>query len=112
MPGEDFEELEIIRHRFEGFEKELEQNQDKVNLVNQLASQLLQAEYVARPEQIEQRQKQLVDRWNDLLRLVDTKRGDIKNAYNLQQFFIESQETITWINDKMKLVESTDELGL
>ena len=83
-----------------------------MNLVNQLAAQLLQAEHVGRPEQIEQCQKQLIDRWNDLLKLVDQKRGNIKNAYDLQQFYIESQETNTWITDKMKLVESTDELGL
>jgi len=55
---DDIEELAIMKHRFEGFEHEMNANASKVGVVNQLARQLLQVEHPNAAEVI-QRQNDL-----------------------------------------------------
>jgi len=42
---EDVEEVEILKARFETFDEEMKANADKVEVVNQLSSQLLKNEH-------------------------------------------------------------------
>jgi len=42
---EDVEEVEILKARFETFDKEMRANADKVEVVNQLSRQLLKSEH-------------------------------------------------------------------
>ena len=42
---EDVEEVEILKARFETFDKEMKANADKVEVVNQLSRQLLKSEH-------------------------------------------------------------------
>ncbi|WAR19671.1 SPTCB-like protein [Mya arenaria] len=107
---DDIEELAIMRHRFEGFEHEMNANASKVGVVNQLARQLLQVEHPNAAEVI-QRQNDLNTNWNNLRELVEAKRDEIEGAHGLQNFHIECNETISWINEKAKIIESTEELG-
>ncbi|XP_074662524.1 spectrin beta chain-like isoform X4 [Tubulanus polymorphus] len=110
VPGDDIEELEIIRHRFDGFEHEMQVNASKVENVNQIARQLLQVEH-PNADDILARQQQLNDRWAHLQSIVEDKRKSLGTAYGIKTFHIEITETVTWIREKTKLVESTDELG-
>ncbi|XP_071163385.1 spectrin beta chain-like isoform X15 [Mytilus edulis] len=107
---DDIEELAIMKHRFDSFEHEMNANASKVAVVNQLARQLLQVEHPNAAEVIE-KQNELNDSWNELRDLVDQKREDINLAHGLQNFHIECNETISWIHEKSKVIESTDELG-
>lgn len=110
--GDDIEELEIIKHRFDGFEQELNAQASRLQIVNHLAKQLMQAGMEsANTSEITERQSRLNDRWNRLMQLDSAKRAEIYSAYDLRQYFIEAQETTTWIRDKSKLIESTDELS-
>lgn len=59
---DDIEELAIMKHRFEGFEHEMNANASKVGVVNQLARQLVQVEHPNTAEVI-QRQNDLNTRW-------------------------------------------------
>ncbi|XP_052105499.1 spectrin beta chain-like isoform X2 [Mytilus californianus] len=107
---DDIEELAIMKHRFDSFEHEMNANASKVAVVNQLARQLLQVEHPNAAEVIA-KQNELNDSWNELRDLVDQKREDINLAHGLQNFHIECNETISWIHEKSKVIESTDELG-
>jgi len=107
---DDVEELAIMKHRFDSFEHEMTSTASKVALVNQLARQLTQAEHL-NTEEVVQRQNQLNSTWNNLREMVDVKRDDINVAHGFQNFNIECNETIGWIHEKAKLIESTDELG-
>ncbi|XP_060077133.1 spectrin beta chain-like isoform X2 [Ylistrum balloti] len=107
---DDIEELAIMKHRFDSFEHEMNANASKVAVVNQLARQLLQIEHPNASEVIA-RQNQLNGEWNNLRDLVDQKREEINLAHGLQNFHIECNETISWIHEKAKVIESTDELG-
>lgn len=42
---------------------------------------------------------------------MEAKRDEIDGAHGLQNFHIECNETISWINEKAKIIESTEELG-
>merc|ERR1711963_553266 len=110
-PGKDIEDCEIMKHRFDGFDKEMNANASRVAVVNQLARQLLHVEH-PNSEQIVARQNQLNQRWGDLRERSEAKREELASAHGVQTFHIECRETVTWIEDKMRVLEQTDELKM
>jgi len=48
--------------------------------------------------------------WAQLGDMVDRKRRELEQAHRLQTFKIDCQETITWIQDKTRVLEDSDEL--
>lgn len=42
--------------------------------------------------------------------MVEQKRAELERAHRLQTFRIDCQETITWIQDKTRVLEDSDEL--
>merc|ERR1711899_78423 len=110
-PGKDIEDCEIMKHRFDGFDKEMNANASRVAVVNQLARQLLHVEH-PNSEQIIARQNQLNTRWSDLRERSEAKREELGSAHGVQTFHIECRETVTWIEDKMRVLEQTDELKM
>ena len=138
----DIEALEVIKHRFVGFEREMNSNAPKIAVVNQLARQLvasqqgtpMQRRQSANQQNIDQsiddmgpqqigsvdlslnapindRINRLNSKWSNLRNLVDRKRDDLNSTFGVQTFHIESQETISWIQDKIRVVQSTEQLG-
>ena len=69
---EDIEEVEILKARFDTFDQEMNTNIGKVELVNQLSSQLLENEHPNSTD-VTNREKQLNERFDSikLLSLVD-----------------------------------------
>ncbi len=45
VPVKDIEDVEIMKHRYDGFDKEMNNNASRVAVVNQLARQLLHVEH-------------------------------------------------------------------
>ncbi|GFT00678.1 spectrin beta chain [Nephila pilipes] len=106
----DMEDIEVMRHRFEGFEQEMNANATRMAVVNQLARQLLHVEH-PNSEEILARQNQLNKRWSTLQEVADQKKEEINSGHGVQTFHIECKETITWIEEKTKLLQATEELG-
>ena len=63
-------------------------------------------------EEIVGRQNQLNQRWGDLRERSEAKREELASAHGVQTFHIECRETVTWIEDKMRVLEQTDELKM
>lgn len=61
-PGDDLEEVEIIKHRFDTLDGDMNNQANKVAVVNQLARQLLHVEH-PNSDQILQRQNKLNQRY-------------------------------------------------
>jgi len=59
---EDVEEVEILKARFETFDEEMKANADKVEVVNQLSSQLLKNEH-PNAEEVMSREDHLNKKW-------------------------------------------------
>merc|ERR1712241_1245321 len=75
------------------------------------ARQLLHVEH-PNSEEIVGRQNQLNQRWGDLRERAEAKREELSSAHGVQTFHIECQETFTWIEDKIRVLEQTDELKM
>ncbi|XP_065158343.1 spectrin beta chain isoform X2 [Atheta coriaria] len=111
VPARDIEDVEIMKHRYDGFEKEMNANASRVAVVNQLARQLLHVEHPD-SEQITQRQNQLNQKWSELREKAEGKKEELNQAHGLQTFHIECRETVTWIEDKKRILQSTDSLEM
>ena len=106
---DDPEELEIQKARFETFDPELSTTKDRVEMVNDLTKQLIQNEHPDAQRAVD-RQEKLNEHWRELEELANKKRDALNLAHRISQWYIESQETNTWIREKARLIQSTDEL--
>ncbi|PSN56235.1 Spectrin beta chain [Blattella germanica] len=111
VPAKDIEDVEIMKHRYDGFEKEMNANASRVAVVNQLARQLLHVEH-PNSEQIVTRQNQLNHEWAELREKAEAKRDELNSAHGVQTFHIECRETLSWIEDKKRILQSTDSLEM
>ncbi|XP_065292726.1 spectrin beta chain isoform X1 [Dermacentor albipictus] len=106
----DAEDTEVMRHRFEGFEQEMNNSASRVAVVNQLARQLLSVEH-PNAEEVLAKQNSLNQSWASLRDAAEKKRDNISSAHGVQTFHVECRETITWIEEKTKLLRATEDLG-
>ncbi|CAF3598148.1 unnamed protein product [Rotaria socialis] len=106
----DIEELEVIKHRFDGFERDMNSTASKVAIVGHQARTLVQSDH-PNSQEILDRINRLNHNWSQLRRLVDKKRDDLSSTFGVQTFHIECNETISWIQDKIRIVQSTEDLG-
>ncbi|OZC09778.1 hypothetical protein X798_03181 [Onchocerca flexuosa] len=109
IPTDDLEEVEIMKHRFETLEADMNNQAAKVATVNELARQLLHVDH-PNSDEILQRQNKLNARWAQLRDMVDQKRSELDQAHRLETFRIDCQETVSWIEDKTRVLEDADEL--
>jgi spectrin beta len=100
VPGKDIEDCEIMKHRFDGFDREMNANASRVAVVNQLARQLLHVEH-PNSDAIVARQNELNQKWSELRERAENKREELGSAHGVQTFHIECRETVTWIEDKV-----------
>jgi spectrin beta len=118
----DVDELEVIKHRFDGFERDMNTIAPNIGLINQQTRQLLTSEEAhivdiecpppsATHDDIHEKVNSLNQKWSQLRKLVDKKRDALQSTLGVQTFVIESNETIRWIEEKIKIVQSTAEFG-
>uniref|UniRef100_A0A6G1SQG5 Spectrin beta chain n=1 Tax=Aceria tosichella TaxID=561515 RepID=A0A6G1SQG5_9ACAR len=110
QPTQDMEDTEVMRHRFETFEQEMENNKGRVEYVNNLTRNLVEAGHPD-SKAIIKRQEQLDRLWNDLKNDTDKKRASIEAAHGVQTFYLDCSETVSWIDEKTKSLKDTEELG-
>ncbi|VDO32364.1 unnamed protein product [Haemonchus placei] len=91
VPGKDLEEVEIMKHRFDTLDQDMK-NQE------------------AKAKDIMARQNKLNARWAKLRDMVDQKKAELERAHRLETFRIDCQETVTWIEDKTRVLEDSDAL--
>ncbi len=111
VPAKDIEDVEVMRHRYDGFDREMNANASRVAVVNQLARQLLHVEH-PNSDDIVARQNQLNSRWAELRERAEAKRDELQSAHGVQTFHIECRETVLWIEDKIRILQSTDSLEM
>ncbi|XP_075591852.1 spectrin beta chain isoform X2 [Dermatophagoides farinae] len=110
VPSRDMEDIEVMKHRFDTFEQEMNANEPRMDYVNRLAEQLHQAGH-PNARDIADRNNRVNNRWKKLKNNADRKKDDIDASHGVQTFHIECRETISWIEEKTKLLQSTEELG-
>ncbi|XP_061545741.1 spectrin beta chain, non-erythrocytic 1-like isoform X2 [Phycodurus eques] len=104
------EDLEVVQHRFESLEPEMNNQASRVAVVNQVARQLIHSGHPGEKE-IKSQQDKLNTRWSQFRDLVDQKKESLSSALGVQNYHLECNETKSWIKEKTKVIESTQELG-
>uniref|UniRef100_A0A1A8PRW8 Spectrin, beta, non-erythrocytic 1 n=1 Tax=Nothobranchius pienaari TaxID=704102 RepID=A0A1A8PRW8_9TELE len=107
---EKLEDLEVVQHRFESLEPEMNSQASRVAVVNQVARQLVHSGHPSETE-IKAQQDKLNTRWSQFRDLVDQKKENLNSALGVQNYHLECNETKSWIKEKTKVIESTQELG-
>ncbi|KAF4071521.1 hypothetical protein AMELA_G00274250 [Ameiurus melas] len=107
---EKLEDLEVIQHRFESLEPEINSQASRVAVVNQIARQLIHSGHPSEKE-IKTQQDKLNTRWSQYRDLVDRKKDALNSTLGVQNYYLECNETKSWIREKTKVIESTQDLG-
>uniref|UniRef100_A0A8C4NKB3 Spectrin beta chain n=1 Tax=Eptatretus burgeri TaxID=7764 RepID=A0A8C4NKB3_EPTBU len=107
---ERLEDLEVVQHRFESLDPEMNSQASRIAVVNQLARQLIHAGHPGEQD-IKVKQDHLNGRWSKFRELVDLKKEELQSALSIQNFHLEGNETKAWIREKTKVIESTQEFG-
>ncbi|XP_026130645.1 spectrin beta chain, non-erythrocytic 1-like isoform X3 [Carassius auratus] len=107
---EKLEDLEVIQHRFESLEPEMNNQASRVAVVNQIARQLIHSGHPSEKD-IKTQQDKLNTRWSQFRDLVDQKKESLNSALGVQNYHLDCNETKSWIREKTKVIESTQELG-
>ena len=55
---------------------------------------------------------QLNQRWAELREKAESKREELNSAHGVQTYHIECRETTSWIEDKKRILQSTDSLEM
>ena len=110
VPARDIEDCEVMKHRYQGFDQEMNANAGRVAVVNQLARQLIHVQH-PNSEEIAKTQNQLNQRWAELRDKAENKRDELNSAHGVQTFHIECRETVLWIEDKKRVLLETADLG-
>ncbi|XP_031552905.1 spectrin beta chain, non-erythrocytic 1-like isoform X2 [Actinia tenebrosa] len=105
----DLEECQIIQQRFEGFQQELDANEKRVDLVNDLGSKLIDTGHI-NSDEIKETTDRLNTRWSNLRNAADKKKAKLDKALKLQQFYAETTETKIWISEKSSLLITEEDV--
>uniref|UniRef100_A0A8C7UWI0 Spectrin beta chain n=1 Tax=Oncorhynchus mykiss TaxID=8022 RepID=A0A8C7UWI0_ONCMY len=105
---EKLEDLEVIQ--FESLEPEMNNQASRVAVVNQIARQLMHNGHPSE-KNIKAQQDKLNNRWSQFRDLADQKKESLISALGVQNYHLDCNETKSWIREKTKVIESTQELG-
>uniref|UniRef100_A0A8C4Z8L5 Spectrin beta chain n=1 Tax=Gadus morhua TaxID=8049 RepID=A0A8C4Z8L5_GADMO len=100
---ERLEDLEVVQHRFESLEPEMNSQASRVAVVNQIARQLIHNGHPGEKD-IKAQQDQLNNRWSQFRDLVDQKKESLNSALGVQNYHLDCNETKSWIREKTKVL--------
>ncbi|XP_076810469.1 spectrin beta chain, non-erythrocytic 1-like isoform X3 [Clavelina lepadiformis] len=100
---DNIEDMELVQHRFEGYEKEINKHAPQIAVINQMARQLVMAQH-PNTDDVTAKQNNLNTRWAALRELLEERRELLASAKGLHGFCLECDETEGWIKDKARLL--------
>ncbi|XP_056301760.1 spectrin alpha chain, non-erythrocytic 1 isoform X10 [Danio aesculapii] len=104
--GDSLDSVEALLKKHEDFEKSLSAQEEKITALDEFASKLIQNNHYAKDD-VATRRDALLSRRNALHERAQFRRAALEDSFHLQQFFRDSDELKSWINEKMKT--ATDE---
>ncbi|KAG8554928.1 hypothetical protein GDO81_003933 [Engystomops pustulosus] len=104
--GDSLDSVEALLKKHEDFEKSLSAQEEKITALDEFATKLIQNNHYAMDD-VAARRDALLNRRNALHERALYRRTQLADSFHLQQFFRDSDELKSWINEKMKT--ATDE---
>ncbi|XP_057674298.1 spectrin alpha chain, non-erythrocytic 1 isoform X4 [Corythoichthys intestinalis] len=99
--GDSLDSVEALLKKHEDFEKSLSAQEEKITALDEFATKLIQNNHYAF-EDVATRRDALLSRRNALHDRAQSRRSALEDSFHLQQFFRDSDELKSWINEKMK----------
>ncbi|XP_041927418.1 spectrin beta chain, erythrocytic isoform X1 [Alosa sapidissima] len=107
---EKLEDLEVVQNRLAILASEMDNMQARVDDVNKAAKQLEDSRH-PRTKEVKECQTRLNKRWAAFKAMVEDKKHKVDLALSLHNYGLDCSETETWIKDKTRVIESTQDLG-
>ncbi|KAM3853782.1 spectrin beta chain, erythrocytic isoform 1-T1 [Vipera latastei] len=104
------EDLDVVQHRFDILEQEINSLASQIEGVNKAASALIESGH-PRSGKVRQCQEHLNARWKVFQDMVAQRRKAVDFALSLHNYCVDCDETRKWILEKTKVIESTQDLG-
>ncbi|KAI8480573.1 Spectrin beta chain, non-erythrocytic 5 [Branchiostoma belcheri] len=99
--GDSLESVESLNRKHEGFEKTLETQIEKLEVLQQFAGQLTEAGHY-QSDKVQQRCKQVMERKEQLKQRASGRKKRLEESKALHQFLRNTYEVLGWINEKMQ----------
>ncbi|KAG8550836.1 hypothetical protein GDO81_019614 [Engystomops pustulosus] len=100
------EDVEVVQHRFESLDQEMNSLMGRVLDVNQIVQQLLEGGHPSSSE-VRACQDHLNSRWNRIVELVEQRKEQLSAVLRLQNYFLECTEVKSQIREKRKAMETS-----
>uniref|UniRef100_A0AAQ6A3T4 Spectrin beta chain n=1 Tax=Amphiprion ocellaris TaxID=80972 RepID=A0AAQ6A3T4_AMPOC len=107
---ERLEDVEVVAHRFESLDQEMNSLMGRILDVNQIVQQLLDGGHPSSTE-VRGCQDHLNSRWNSIVELVEQKKDQLDSMLRLQNYLLECAEIKSQIQDKRKAIDATQYVG-
>ncbi|KAI3354004.1 hypothetical protein L3Q82_018560, partial [Scortum barcoo] len=107
---EKLEDVEVVAHRFESLDQEMNSLMGRILDVNQIVQQLLDGGHPSSTE-VRGCQDHLNSRWNSIVELVEQKKDQLDSMLRLQNYLLECAEIKSQIQDKRKAIDATQYMG-
>ncbi|XP_054855022.1 spectrin beta chain, non-erythrocytic 4 [Eublepharis macularius] len=100
------EDVEVVQHRFESLDQEMNSLMGRILDVNHVVQQLVEGGHPSAAE-VRACQDHLNSRWNRVVELVEQKKDLLSSILKIQNYLLECNEIKSQIREKRKAVEST-----
>ncbi|XP_048121349.1 spectrin beta chain, non-erythrocytic 4-like isoform X3 [Alosa alosa] len=107
---ERLEDVEVVAHRFESLDQEMNSLMGRILDVNQIVQQLLDNGHPSSTE-VRGCQDHLNSRWNRIVELVEHKKDHLDSVLRIQNYLLECAEIKSQIQDKRKAIDATQYVG-
>ncbi|XP_062328735.1 spectrin beta chain, non-erythrocytic 4-like isoform X2 [Osmerus eperlanus] len=107
---ERLEDVEVVAHRFESLDQEMNSLMGRILDVNQIVQQLLDGGHPSSTE-VRGCQDHLNSRWNCIVEMVEQKKDHLDSILRLQNYLLECTEIKSQIQDKRKAIDATQYVG-
>ncbi|KAF4102423.1 spectrin beta chain, erythrocytic isoform X1 [Onychostoma macrolepis] len=107
---DNLEDLEVVQNRLSILAQEMGNMQARVDNVNKAAKQLEDSRH-PQTKQVKDCQTRLNRRWEAFKAMVEDKKHKVDSALSLHNYDLECDETESWIKEKTRVIESTQDLG-
>uniref|UniRef100_A0A8C3NL82 Spectrin beta chain n=1 Tax=Geospiza parvula TaxID=87175 RepID=A0A8C3NL82_GEOPR len=107
---EELDEVEVVQHRFESLDQEMNSVMGRILDVNQVVQQLVDGGHPSSDE-VRSCQDHLNSRWNRVVELVENKKSQLSSVLKIQNFLLECSEMKAQVREKRKAIEATQSGG-
>ncbi|KAM9260145.1 LOW QUALITY PROTEIN: spectrin beta chain, non-erythrocytic 4-like [Morus bassanus] len=107
---EELDEVEVVQHRFESLDQEMNSVMGRILDVNQVVQQLVDGGHPS-SEEVRSCQDHLNSRWNRVVELVEHKKDQLSSVLKIQNYLLECGEMKAQVREKRKAIEATQSGG-